>query len=240
VAREVAAGLADRHRAELAGVLPVSGLLAETARTGRISESLASRLAGLAGEETVALSLRRQDPDLQDLFRHFGPYGVTAGRGRALGGAAQLKSWCESISGVQDLEQVVCSRLVPRADLLKAIRALGVLRSLAGRRGSVHREQALSLVESAELDPTLHPLAELRALHTVTSQVPASPAAGPPPSRRCEEPLTWTSRVYSCGTLTDNGSGTYTLQVSHSIKIYPALTVAVTAGELFDAITITW
>lgn len=175
VARDVAAGVADTHRAELAAVVPVSGLLAETARTGRISEDLARRLADLAGEETVTLSLRRQDPGLQDLFRVFGPYGVSAGRERALAGAARLKTWCESVCGIEDLERVTRSRLVPRADLLKAIRALGVLRGLAGRSGADRREQALALVEEAGLDPAMHPLEELRALHAVSSQAPASP-----------------------------------------------------------------
>ncbi len=178
VARDVAAGLADTHRAELAAVIPVSGLLAETARTGRISESLARRVADLAGEESVALSLRRQDPDLQDLYRIFGPYGVSAGREQAVGGAARLKSWCESVCGIEDLERLARSQLVPRADLLKAIRALGALGALAARPGADRREQALALVEAAVLDPAMHPLEELRALHAVTSQAPTSPLGG--------------------------------------------------------------
>ncbi|MBM7783739.1 dynamin family protein [Tenggerimyces flavus] len=173
VAREVAQGLATTHRAELADVLPVSGLLAETARTGRISESLARRVADLAGEEVLALSLRRQDPALQDLYRFFGPYGVGAGRDQAANGAARLKSWCQEVSGIADLENVVRSRLVPRADLLKANRALGVLATAAGRADDA--EKALALVETATFDPDLHPLQELRALHALTSEVPGSP-----------------------------------------------------------------
>jgi hypothetical protein len=178
VAHGVAASLADTHRAELAAVVPVSGLLAETARTGRISEYLARRLADLAGEETVTLSLRRQDPGLQDLFRVFGPYGVSAGREPAVGGAARLKTWCESVCGIDDLERVTRGQLVPRADLLKAIHALGGLRGLAERSGADRREQALALVEEAWLDPAMHPLEELRALHAVSSHAPASPLRG--------------------------------------------------------------
>ena len=187
VAREVAIGLAEAHRGELAAVVPLSGLLAETARTGRISESVARRVADLAGEDAVTLALRRQDPDRQDLFRAFGPHGLNAGREQALGGAAQLKSWCESVSGVVDLERVVRRQLVPRADLLKAIRALGVIRTLAGRLGAAPRDQALALVEAAELDPTMHPLNELQALHAVASQAPTSPL-GPQLTRFIDQP----------------------------------------------------
>ena len=176
LAKDIAAGMAHAHRTELSSVLPVSGLMGETARTGRISEAVAQRLAALAGEDAVALSLRRQDPALIDLFQLFGPYGVTAGRDRAIA-AAQLKAWCEAASGVDALETVIRTRLVPRADLLKATRAIGVLTALAAALGSDRRDDVLALVEDARLDPALHPLEELRALQAVSTTAPDSPLA---------------------------------------------------------------
>ena len=70
------------------------------------------------------------------------------------------------------------SRLVPRAGLIKATRAVGVLRAIAGSPALQHREQALDLVETARLDPVLHPLEEIRALQAVTVSSPDSPLAG--------------------------------------------------------------
>lgn len=200
LARGVAQGLARDHRAELAAVVAVSGLLAETALTGRISEGLAARLAGLADLDPITLSLRRQDPDLQDLFAVFGPWAVGAGREAARQRAAALKAWCVATSGIEDLQDVVRRRLVPRADLIKGHRALGELRASARRLPAAVRDDALALVEAAELDPALHPLAELRALHDLAAQIPDSPLvadlaafvdAGAPPHEDAEDVVRW-------------------------------------------------
>lgn len=174
IARGVAARLGLEHPGEMSEVVAVSGLLAETARTGVVSEAVARRMADLAGEDPISFSLRRQDPVLTELFRLFGPYGAAAGREQALGGAARLKSWCEQVSGVRALETAVRGRLLPRVDLLKATRAISVLQSLAGAADLGRRSHILDLVEEARLDPVLHPLEELRALHGLVASGPAS------------------------------------------------------------------
>jgi GTPase Era involved in 16S rRNA processing len=171
-ARAIAAGLGKTHAAEISEVVAVSGLLAESARTGRVTESFAQRLAELAPLDPVALALRQQDPALNDLFQVLGPYAVLAGRERAMSGAAGLRAWCEEVSAVSDLEASVRHRLVPHAALLKSSRALGVLAAAA--RTTSRRERALALVEETRLDPALHPLEELRAAQLLKVHAPAS------------------------------------------------------------------
>ena len=51
----IARGMVDAHPTELADVVPVSGLLAESARTGVISEGVAMRLSRLAQEDDLTL-----------------------------------------------------------------------------------------------------------------------------------------------------------------------------------------
>lgn len=176
VAGGIAAGLAEAHRAELSDVVAVSGLLAETARTGRISEDLARRMGSLHAEDELSLALRLQDPDLADLVRDFGPYGLVEGRGHAVRGAQALKHWCEQVSGITHLESVVSSGLLAHSAVLKAARAVESAQAVASAvTDGGRRSQALTLVETARLSPDLHPLEELRALQALRRCDPGSP-----------------------------------------------------------------
>ena len=167
-AAEVADALERDHPGTWSHVVPVSGLLSETARTGQISDDLAARLADLAPLDPVSLSLRARDGDLGRIFRVFGPYGVISGREVAAEGAVRLAQWCDERSGVVRLEEVVGATLVPRAPLLKAIRVVAMVEASAQTLTGQAREEALTLVETAELDPALHPLTEVRALQLVS------------------------------------------------------------------------
>lgn len=172
VAAEVADRLAREHSGLLSTVVPVSGLLAESARTGAVSEDVAARVAELGDLDPVLLSL--ESAAHEDLVALLGPYGLAAGRAPAADGATALRRWCESVSGLAALETLIRTRLVPRTALLKASSAVNALGLLAERSGN-RRDEALGLVESALLDPRLHPLQELRCHAELAVELPGSP-----------------------------------------------------------------
>lgn len=174
-ARHVAQKLAADHSEQVARVVAVSGLLAETARTGRITEEIAARLDALADEDPIELSLRADDPQLKELLDRFGPYGVRAGRDRARGGASDLAAWAHAVSGIEELETAMRTQLVPRADVLRAMRTLAVLGGIARSWPPARRAGAMDLLEAAVLEPALHPVREFHALAALLRQVPESP-----------------------------------------------------------------
>lgn len=171
--------LAAARRAEVCTVVPVSGLMAEAARTGRVREVEAALLRTLAEVDLMDLKLRDvlgppagvDDSALTRLYDVLGSYAVHTGRRHAAAGAGQFTRWLDERSGVAALEQVIQHRLVRRSFALKVIRLLEELAGLARQ----HRcAQAVDAVEAAQLDPALHPLRELRALQVLTVQAPRS------------------------------------------------------------------
>jgi hypothetical protein len=172
--------LAVDRAAEVSDVRPVAALLAESARTGRIREPDARTLAALGAADPARLRLWEHlgapdgvDPaDLGRLVETLGPYGVARGRSLPDAGAAGLMAWLEDRSGMRDLELLIRRRFVVRADVLKADRALDVL----DRLGVALADPAVrDAVESARLDPAVHPLKEVRALSLLTRAAPGSP-----------------------------------------------------------------
>lgn len=181
VAGEVAARIAAEHPTDFSAVVPVSGLLAQTARTGLVTESMARSLRRLADADPVLLQLWRQvgapegvdDADMAALWEALGPYGVVAGRSEATQGAAALRTWLAGVSGVEAVDEAIRSQLLPRAHLIKAMRALSVLATLAPRLPDP--DDARARLEEALLHPDLHPLRELRALRLLAAHAPGSP-----------------------------------------------------------------
>lgn len=94
-----------------------------------------------------------------------GPIGCRLGRHRAT-------TMVRGNSGIGDLEEAPAVKMLPRAHLIKAARVLGQLSQIA-RKGSCYA--ALDLIEEAELEPVMHPLAELDALHNILLTVPQAP-----------------------------------------------------------------
>lgn len=177
-AQRIADRIASDHVAELADVVAVSGLLAESARTGRISETVAQSVAQLAGIPAFRLRAWQsldlptdQKATIEDAVRLITTYGLRDGRDSAARGAVRLKEWCESSSGFRHLDAMIGAKLLPRSQAIKAMRALGVL-SVRARK---MRHEARTLIESAELDPALHGLQELRMLQLLLNTVPDSP-----------------------------------------------------------------
>ncbi len=181
-ARRLAGRIAARAVAELNEVVAVSGLLAESARAGRVSEAVAHSLAGLAEVDSALLPAWRfldlpslNKAEVAQVFSVVGPYGLLHAREVARGGAPALRRWAEEESGIAVLEAVLRDRVGPRVPLIKGGRVMGRLTRLARDLGS---RAALDLIEEAELDPVLHPLAELRALHGVLLNASDTPLRG--------------------------------------------------------------
>lgn len=191
-----AAPIAERMAGEVRGlvsdVLPIVGLLAETAATARLTEDDARTLAELAGYG--------DDLDREDLLvssRSFleldGPGVATGRRSRLLDvaglygirialelidggsrGAAPILRAFEERSGFAPLRHVVLERLGRQADLIKASNALCDLRRLSYLRvddagdASVLRDLR-SPLDRIELDPTLHHLRVIQVLNDVAA-----------------------------------------------------------------------
>ena len=134
---QAAASHADRLSAQLPGVaaavLPVSGLLAETALTGHLTEGDARALADLAGRDASELEdlLAGGDDELGRLTALVGEYGVLHGRTVAGRGAAALAQWLVDKSGLGAVREHIVRRFVCRGDVLKARRVLLALRQAA-------------------------------------------------------------------------------------------------------------
>jgi hypothetical protein len=143
---EMAAKHAERLKGQLGrlagSVLPVSGLLAETALTGHLTEDDARALRQLGTLEDFELAgiLAGQD-DASDtdrqvdrLLEHVGEYGIVYGRKLAEPGAAALAQWMADKSGITAVREQITRRFVYRSDVLKARQILPKLQDWAPLR----------------------------------------------------------------------------------------------------------
>jgi hypothetical protein len=166
VAADVSADMAREHRTMLAAVVPVVGLLGETASAGLLDENDARALAGLATEwdrETTefALSDHRLFADVDGpvspdhrrrLLELLGLFGAGELIARATGSnrvdATALTDWAHALSGVAQLRDLLLISVARRADVLKASTALHALSQAATMPGTTSwlgdRVQALS------------------------------------------------------------------------------------------------
>jgi hypothetical protein len=180
VAGAQARRLATERAAELGAVVPVAGLLAQTARTGRLREDDARRLASLADVDPVLLQLAGHgtpppgvDPvGFDTLLALLGPHGVVAGRTRAGRGAGELIGWLEQVSGIRAVEELIHRQFLRRAHALKADRALTRLERAATGPG---RGLVQAIIEAARQSPQLHAIRQLRALGLLMRAAPTSP-----------------------------------------------------------------
>jgi hypothetical protein len=174
-AAALARRMADEHADQLAAVVPVAGLLAEAARTGRVTESDARGLAALADVDAVRLTLYEAlglpegaDPAvIEGVLDRAGPYVLAHGRAvAARGGAVALRDWMDERSGLGDLEELIGRRFARRSRPLKVAGVVARLERLArgpagdgGPRDRVH-----DLIEDFRLDRRTHRVEELTAL----------------------------------------------------------------------------
>ena len=185
-AHSVAARYAgDRRVRELAsGVVPVAGLIAETAATLREQEYGWLRdIAALDEDRREALlhSVDRfRDPDMhphgsdirEELLRRFGLFGLRKAIGFIVDGSTQtateLSGALLALSGIRDLQRLLVERYTTRAQALKARTALAGLRSIADkleRRGVPGASVLVAEIERVEASS--QEIAQLRLLHLV-------------------------------------------------------------------------
>jgi hypothetical protein len=182
-----ARAIADRYLAQPSirrlcqNVVPVAGLLAETAVTLREVELTAFRvLAGrgntgddgisvsvhkfLAEDETCPLSVDQR----RFLLDRFGLFGVRASLRLVSSGkvetAVDLSGMLQQLSGLTELRRQLAVEIGARADVLKARSALQALRRLA--EGDIHQWSAL-VPAVEQLEAGGHELNELRLLTAV-------------------------------------------------------------------------
>jgi 50S ribosome-binding GTPase len=182
---EMAAKHAERLKIELssltASVVPVSGLLAETALTGHLTEDdarLLGQLDGLDGSELRRVLSGQLDTGLtaenvDRLLELVGEYGFVHGRALAAQGAAALGQWLADKSGINEVIKQISHRFLYRSSALKARQILAKLQEL----GSTSSDRATidSIVETTRLQPSLHPLRELSALELMLQRDPTHP-----------------------------------------------------------------
>ena len=195
-ARRIAARMAaePRVRSLVSAVVPVAGLLAETAQTLREAEFAALRsLAAMSAEERSEL-LRSVD-DLCDIGRsdltvetrrsllgRLGLFGVRlaieelhSGRATTAGDLARA---LQAASGIAELRELIHDRFLPRARTLKARSAMVALDALARAMAPDHAELVLGIrAELERADADSSDLAALRAAHLVTGEVVRTTAA---------------------------------------------------------------
>ncbi len=180
IAAEQARRLAVERSAELGAVVPVAGLLAQTARTGQLRESDARLLAQLASIDALTLQLAEfvgppegvDAAQLAELVAKLGPYGVSAGRAHAVAGSAELLGWLREVSGIDVVEELIHRQFLRRAQALKADHALTVIERAVG--AGPDRAAVLGVIETARQSPALHGIRQLRALGLLMQSAPDS------------------------------------------------------------------
>lgn len=183
---EQAAAAADRIMQALPGhfstVIPVSGLLAQTARTGVLTEDDVRVLRRLVDLDPALLRAVGQIP-LPDvpaevmarLSAALGSYGINHGRAFA-SSSVQLHSWALSRSGVQGLERHLQQRLVPMVQHGRVAALVDDLARLV--HGRITDPRAGAAVERAQYGPQLHPVREYRAYRLLLDHAPSHPLSG--------------------------------------------------------------
>lgn len=144
-AREHAVDIAGDLGNSVSTVLPLSGLMAESALTGRVTTDIARDLALLAPLSRADILDVIELPDPSEIVRGFsaaqrdrlldvvGEYGVVAGRDiAARAGAVGLVDWMVKASGITQMTTMLTGEISYFAVLQRAVRMLDELDSLAG------------------------------------------------------------------------------------------------------------
>lgn len=167
-AQRVAAELPD-HYSALAGARAVSGLLAETVRTGRLQEQDVRLLRLLRDVDDFDLQYAGElgplpgvaHEDRERLVSLLGAYGVRHGRKHAETSTGLL-DWIEEHSGMRPLERLLEDVLGTAGGFARVDSIVGeVARTARQERWGEELEGAL---EAALASPEFHPLDQWRAL----------------------------------------------------------------------------
>lgn len=182
-AGEHAAVLAERLRDVVGSVVPVAGLLAQTAHTGAFTDRDARALAALASFAPLELfdlldaddgTLPVPREQVVRLIDMVGEYGLVHGRSAAAGGAHGVNGWLTAVSGIGPLSAVLDRSLRRFAVLHRAGRILSELDALAYSHPA--RDGIREILSALEGDPVLVPVGLLRALKSLIETDPDAPA----------------------------------------------------------------
>ena len=194
-AQRLAARQAERFRTELALVVPVIGLVGETAEAALLTEAEAGDIATLtqippqrmqmlllSADRFVNTPARIAPPPRRRLVELLGLFGVEKAVELAKGGvrgAFALRGELARVSGIESVRTALWVTFRRRSGALKAWQALSVLDAISYRVAPLDPVLAQGLrddVERIRLDPEMHELAELSALQRLRSGVVELPA----------------------------------------------------------------
>ncbi|MDQ1058395.1 hypothetical protein QFZ23_002296 [Arthrobacter globiformis] len=175
-AKKAAAELA-RTMPQLETVLPVSGLLAETVRTGALREQDVRNLRLLQGADETQLQFAEHlgpprgvaMEDFRRLTELIGPYGVRHGREQC-SSAGHLADWLYERSGLAQLERALQASVTGPVESERVEDMLSGL--MAAARGQSWPPEVRRLVEAARHAPAFHPLQEEAALALLRASDP--------------------------------------------------------------------
>jgi hypothetical protein len=186
LALELASHYSTLFRDDVAAVVPVMGLIAETAETAGLTERDSKQLQRLAemdhkpfdrllwsvdrfieGDAPVSSGDRERLLELLDL------YGIATAvsylRNGSAAGAAAIRRHLASTSGIAEVKRLLGSYLREQDHVLKVRSAFEGLRRLSYRSADgVEAAALLRMRANADallLDPVMHPIAELEVLH---------------------------------------------------------------------------
>lgn len=184
VAVELADQYAGRFEAEVASVVPVVGLVAETSEAAALMERDVQHLAKLAAMEEKAFNRlvwstdrfvsasAPVDPDdrerLLDLLDMFGVKRAVGFIRDGVIGAIPLRRELSGVSGIAQVKKSLMRFLGPQDHVLKVRSVLDSLERMAyaaNRGGRPEMDAWLGDIEQLRLDPALHPVYELEVLH---------------------------------------------------------------------------
>jgi energy-coupling factor transporter ATP-binding protein EcfA2 len=183
VALELADRYSDKFRDEVAMVVPVVGLIAETAESAVLTERDALHVTALAGMDHKAFERLLWSTDRfvsadapvpesarERLLMMLDLYGVKRAVNFARDGATgatALRKRLSEISGIAEVKRTLDRYFHEQDHVLKARSALEIMRRLSYKEGGDPRALGdfRGQVEALKLDPVMHPIAELEVLH---------------------------------------------------------------------------
>ncbi|MCQ4627805.1 50S ribosome-binding GTPase [Corynebacterium sp. CCUG 65737] len=185
VAQAYAGRIAEQMGGTVGAMVPLSGLLAESALTGRVTGAVVRDVAALAGLDRDAMLefVEAEDPstsvegftaDERDhLLDVMGEYGLMYGRTVAAEqGPAGLLEWMKRTSGIERLTTIITEEMPYFATLQRAVRVVDALDTLSNAPES--RDHALWVQSVLESQPAMKDVMLYRSFKNTVADSPNS------------------------------------------------------------------
>jgi hypothetical protein len=190
VAVELAGRYAGTFSGEVATVVPVAGLIAETAEAALLTERDVATLRALVALDPKAFDRLLWSADrfvsadvagvpsdarerLLNLLDLYGVAVAVRASRDGVSGATALRRELTNVSGIGAVKHTLTTHFREQDHVLKVRSAFDVLRRLSFSADANARPEALaklrSDVETLRLDPVMHPIDELEVLHSVNT-----------------------------------------------------------------------